>query len=121
LVFSRKDAPVTAYLITHITIGDPDALRRYEAHVGPIVEQFAGQILARGGDARGTGGDAAIVLEGDLSVDQRHALVGFPNLDSAQRFYDSDAYRPWRTLREAGSTASTVLIDGLSDATEESA
>ena len=52
-------------------------------------------------------------LEGEWR--SRVILVEFPTYAAALAFYDSDAYQKARRVRLRSSTASVVVMDGISD------
>ncbi len=93
-----------AYVIVDMDVIDPDQYAKYRELAGPAVESAGGRYLARGG--------TTVVLEGER-VPNRTVLLEFPNLESAQAWYDSPAYAAARQVREGACTASFIAVEGL--------
>ena len=95
---------MSAYVIAFVDIHDRT---RYEQdYVPPIaatLEPFGGRVIAASDDTT--------ILEGSVPPG-RTVLLEFPDLDSARRWYASDAYAPLLTLRQAITTSSAVLLPG---------
>jgi uncharacterized protein (DUF1330 family) len=94
-----------AYLIANIEVTDPAGFEQYRAKVSPLIAQFGGRYLVRGGEVR--------TLEGALPI-HRLVVVEFPSLEVAQRFYDSAEYQPLLKLRLASTKSDLVLAAGYS-------
>jgi uncharacterized protein (DUF1330 family) len=94
-----------AYLIVESQITDPVKFKGYMDAAPPVVKQFAGEYLVRGGRIE--------VLEGDW-VPPRLTVLRYPSFEAAKKLYDSPAYRAARELR-AGATAvfNMVLVEGV--------
>jgi uncharacterized protein (DUF1330 family) len=95
-----------AYLIVESNISDPAQFRTYIDAAPPVVREFAGEYLVRGG--------RMVVLEGDWAP-PRLTVLRYPSFEAAQAMYDSPAYRAVRALRD-GATAcfNMVLVEGVS-------
>ena len=91
------------YLVANLDVRDPALYARYRDAVEPIVAQFGGRYLVRGGhvDAR----------EGGLSL-KRLVILEFASLDQARRFYESEEYRPAKQLRLDSCVSDVVLVEG---------
>jgi uncharacterized protein (DUF1330 family) len=100
-----------AYLIVETDITDPVQYELYKAASPAAIEAGGGRFLARGGELA--------VLEGDWHP-KRLVLVEFPDLEAAQRFYDSPEYAAARKLREGAATLTMVAVEGLRDVREPS-
>ena len=92
-----------AYLIVETDIHDPDRYEHYKAASPGALAAFGGRFLARGGELA--------VLEGDWKP-SRLVIAEFPDLESAQRFYDSAEYEAAKKLREGAATLRMVVVDG---------
>ena len=90
-------------LFQNLEISDEAAMGEYAAQVLPVVESFGGRYVVRGG--------AVELKEGDWTPEWP-VMIEFPSLEAARRWYESDAYRPLKELRESAGTFSAVLIDG---------
>jgi uncharacterized protein (DUF1330 family) len=101
----KRERKMPGYLIANIEVTDPAKFEQYREKVAPVIKQFGGRYLVRGGDLRR--------LEGNLPL-RRLVVLEFPTLDAAQRFYDSPEYRPLLELRIASTRSDVVLVDGYS-------
>lgn len=93
-----------AYLVVHVDIHDPERYEQYKALAPPIIRQYGGRYLTRGG--------ATEVLDGDWTP-KRLLVLEFPTMERARAFYASPEYADALALRHATSTSSVVLLDGL--------
>ena len=69
---------MTAYLIVDTKIIDQKAYEDYKVRAKPIVENYGGEYLARGGNTT--------VLENELWTPTRLVVVKFPSREAAQNF-----------------------------------
>ncbi len=92
-----------AYLIAHIRVNDADKFDEFKKMSGPAIADHGGKVLVRNpapDHREGTLRGLTIVIE-------------FENMDSAKRFYESDAYTAARLVRETASDSDLMLVDGL--------
>ncbi|MBV8480362.1 MAG: DUF1330 domain-containing protein, partial [Actinobacteria bacterium] len=73
-----------AYVIVEVDVLDPEQYEKYRAASPESVAAGGGKFIARGGELE--------VLEGDWNP-SRLVVLEFPDLESANRWYDSEAYR----------------------------
>src|SRR5262245_13671203 len=95
---------MSAYLIAFVEIHD--RIRFAQEYVPPIastLEPFGGRVVAAS--------DEAQTVEGSVPPG-RTVIIEFPDLDSARRWYASDAYAPLLTLRKSIATSSVVFLPG---------
>lgn len=97
---------MTAYAIAQLREVDfgneiIEYLKRIDATLAP----FGGRYVVHG--CRPT------VLEGDWPGDL--IIIGFPDLERAQAWYDSPAYREIITLRRENSVGDVILVDGVKE------
>ena len=92
-----------AYIIAHIDITDPEAYEGYKKLVPPTVQKYSGTFLARGGRAE--------LLEGD-SAPGRTVVLQFPTFEEAKAWFDSPEYAEAKTIRQAASSGTLILVDG---------
>lgn len=93
-----------AYLIAFVDIHDGTRFaQEYLPGVAATFERYGGRLLAASDEAR--------TLEGTVPRG-RTVLIEFPDLDSANKWYASDAYAPLLALREAIATTSLVALQG---------
>jgi uncharacterized protein (DUF1330 family) len=95
---------MAGYLIANMEVTNPAVFEEYRKQVSPIVAQYGGRYLVRGAEAR--------VLEGNPPI-KRLAILEFPSLAAAQKFYDSPEYKPVLGLRLASATSNVILVEGL--------
>ncbi len=75
---------MSAYLIVHATVKDPEKLQQYAAGAGPTLDAFGGEFVTRG--------NVTDVLHG--SHDHKMTvIIKFPDADSVRNWYNSDAYQ----------------------------
>ena len=86
-------------------VTDPDRYEEFKSLAAAAIADHGGRYLVRGG--------AMQSLEGERR--SRVILVEFPTYAAALAFYDSDAYQKARQVRLRSSTASMVVMDGISD------
>lgn len=95
----------TAYIVVDVRIENVEAYERYKQKVVPIVAQFGGEYLVRGG--------AHEVLENDLWSPTRMVMVRFPDKKSALDFIHSDEYAPVKKMRRDNSDGTVLIVEGL--------
>ena len=96
---------MAAYFIAEITdVSDPAGMEEYRSVVGPIVEQYGGRYVARGGKT-------------DLVLGEpqpgRIVIIEFPSFEQAKAWYDSEEYRHPKSVRERCSTGRLLFTEGL--------
>ena len=95
---------MSAYIIAFVDIHDRTRFAQdYVLPIATTMEPFGGRVVAAS--------DEATTLEGSVPPG-RTVLVEFPDLDSARRWYASDAYAPLLALRKSITTSSAVLLPG---------
>jgi uncharacterized protein (DUF1330 family) len=95
---------VAAYLIA-ITrhVNDRKKLEEYWSNAGPAFEGIAVKRLAVYAPFKR--------LEGDTPI-EGIALMEFPDMDSAARWYASDAYQTVKRYRDGAVDIDLILVDG---------
>jgi len=91
------------YVIAQINVTDPEAYKDYVAAVSPVVAQFGGEYLVRGGPAEH--------FE-SAPVGARTVVIRFPSLQAARNWYHSEEYAPVRAMRQAASTSLQTIVEG---------
>ena len=94
---------MSAYVIGDIEVTDPAGYEEYRKQVLSVVTKYGGKFIVRGGkvDAR----------EGGWNP-KRIVLVEFPSLAQAQKWYDSEEYRPLIKLRQKASKGRLIIVEG---------
>lgn len=97
---------MAAYLLADVAPHDMDAYRAsgYLEAVVRLAADYGGRYLARGGDMQ--------LLEGDWEP-RRMVIIEFPSMADLRAWYDSDAYAPWREVRQGLADSRLVAVDGL--------
>lgn len=92
------------YLLADVVVEDSGRFAEYLEKVPAVVAQYGGRYVVRGG--------AVHSLEGDLGF-KRVVLFEFASREAAQRFYDSEEYRPLRQLRMETARSKVALVDAI--------
>jgi uncharacterized protein (DUF1330 family) len=94
---------MSAYLVTIITVTQPEHFDEYRKLAGPAVAQYGGKFLVRGG--------ARTILEGKFDAN-RLVIVEFPSSEEAKTFYNSPEYQAAREKRIGAADFNMVLVEG---------
>jgi len=92
------------YVISEITVTDPDAYKQYAAAVAPVVAKFGGKYLVRGGQT--------IAQEGAAPAG-RIVVIEFESLAGARAFEDSEDYQSIAALRHKAAQSRVFLAEGV--------
>ncbi|EED34057.1 conserved hypothetical protein [gamma proteobacterium NOR5-3] len=96
---------MAAYMIVLAKVYDREKfLAGYAAEAARLVEQFGGRYLLRAPNA--------LALEGTLGDGRSVVISEWPDLASAQRFWDSEAYRKVAESRRDICDAQVLLVEG---------
>jgi uncharacterized protein (DUF1330 family) len=94
---------MSAYVIAEIEITDPAAYEEYRKQVPAVIAKYGGRYAVRGGKVE--------PLEGGWSP-KRLAVLEFPTLEQALKWYRSPEYAPLIKLRQKASRGRMVLVEG---------
>ena len=94
---------MAAYLFGEIEVTDPAAYDEYRKQVLPVVTQYGGRFIVRGGKVE--------TLEGGWAP-KRVVTLEFPSMDQARKFYHSEEYAPLLRMRHAASRGKMILVEG---------
>jgi uncharacterized protein (DUF1330 family) len=94
---------VTAYVIAEVEIDDPHTYAAYRAQTPGVVAKYGGTFIVRGGEVQS--------LEGDWQPG-RLVVIAFPDMATAQRFYDSPDYQAIVGLRHQAARSRLIIVDG---------
>ncbi|HET9270193.1 MAG TPA: DUF1330 domain-containing protein [Vicinamibacterales bacterium] len=95
---------MAAYVIADIEITDPAAYEDYRRRVPDVIARYGGKYIVRGGKVE--------PLEGGWSP-KRVAVVEFPSMEQALKFYRSPEYAPLIAIRQKASRGKLVIVEGL--------
>jgi len=94
---------MAAYVIAEIDVIDPAAYEEYRRQVPGVIAKYGGKYLVRGGKVE--------PMEGGWSP-KRLAVVEFPSMEQAMKFYRSPDYAPLIQLRQKASKGKLILVEG---------
>lgn len=95
---------MSAYVIAEIDITDPAAYEDYRKQVPGVIAKYGGRYVVRGGKVES--------LEGGWSP-KRIAVVEFPSMEQALKFYRSPEYAPLIAIRQKASRGKLVIVEGI--------
>jgi uncharacterized protein (DUF1330 family) len=95
-----------AYWIAHVTVTDEDAYGRYARGATEAIVAHGGRFLARGGAYR--------QLEG--TDRPRNVLAVFPDLETAETCYYSEAYQAALAHAAGAAERDLVIVEGVAPA-----
>jgi len=92
---------MAALWISHVNVSDPETYAEYAKRAVPVVQSMGGVFIARGAEFR--------QLEGEGW--QRHTIIRFPDLDTAQACYDSAAYQEALAFADRASERELTIVE----------
>lgn len=92
------------YLVAEMEITDRSWVPEYVKKVTRMVEQSGGRFLARTSKVE--------KIEGEGKLPQVFLIIEWPSKETADAFYESEEYRPYRERRMAGSKNVFFLVAG---------
>jgi uncharacterized protein (DUF1330 family) len=95
---------MAAYLIVDTLLHDPDLYEQYKLKARPLIEKFGGEYLARGG--------RMTLRETDLWSPSRLVLVKFPDVETANRCFDSVEYQQILPISKRSARRTAVILEG---------
>ena len=95
---------MSGYVIANINVKNPEAYKEYVGKVKPTVEKFGGEYLVRNGEFK--------VIDGEWKH-PRTVVIKFPTYKKAWEWYNSEEYKPVKTIRLANSVANGIIIKGV--------
>ncbi|WP_241613059.1 DUF1330 domain-containing protein [Rosenbergiella epipactidis] len=93
-----------AYFVFDAKIEDPKALNPYLEKVEETYKAFGGEMLVQGGELE--------VIEGN-EPKGKLVILKFDSMQTAKKWYQSEAYQAIIHHRHAGSRADGWLVEGL--------
>lgn len=94
---------MSAYIIVQVEVTDPETYKTYAAQVLPIMEQYGGEFIVRGGDME--------ILEGDWPY-PRVVVIKFPDMERAKAWQASPEYEGPKALRQSASRGNMIVVEG---------
>ena len=94
---------MSAYWIAHVTINDMEQYKQYMALAPLAFEKYGAKLLARGGES--------ICMDG--AEYERHVIIEFSDLATAQACYYSEEYARARAARENCADVMITIVESL--------
>ena len=94
-----------AYVIVDVNITDAEAYEEYKKATPTTLAAHGGTFIARGGTVE--------VLEGDWQPG-RVVILEFESVEAAKKWWSSPEYEAPKALRQRSSTASLIVVEGVS-------
>ncbi len=94
-----------AYLVVDTDLTNPELYELYKLRAKPLVEQYGGEYLARGGKLS--------VKEDTLWAPTRLVLVKFPSSQEAETFYASDEYQEVLKISKQSAKRTVIILEGV--------
>ena len=85
---------MSALMIARITVKDPAKFQEYFAKTQQVAAPYGAELLVRGKVDRALNGDKDHAIA---------VIAKFPSIAKLNEWYDSDAYRPLKALRDEGT------------------
>jgi len=92
-------------LVVDTLLDNPERYEQYKLRAKPLVEQYGGEYLARGGNMT--------LKETDLWTPSRLVLIRFPDAETANRFYDSAEYQEVLQISKKSARRTMIVLEGL--------
>ncbi len=96
---------MAAYISYETTITDVSWREEYGVKVKPLLERHGGKVLIRD--------NAPQRVEGERGLPTVVIVIEFPDRAAADAWRNDPEYQPLLKLRQSGSTAEAVLVEGL--------
>lgn len=95
---------MAAYVISEVEVLDDDSFEQYRSRAKTSIEQYGGRYLVR-----------AVLpqaAEGDWPPQRRLVIVEFPDMDTLQQWYSSEAYAQALAFRDRALNRRLLFVDG---------
>jgi uncharacterized protein (DUF1330 family) len=100
----QERVKMAAYVVADIEVTEPAAFKEYRNRVGATIEQYGGRFVVRGGRVNAKEGDWRPRLL---------VMIEFPNLEQAERWYNSSEYKPLIAMREKAARTQLIIAEGI--------
>jgi uncharacterized protein (DUF1330 family) len=98
----HAQAKAPAYLVIEVDVTDADLYKEYTSKAGPLYRQVS-RFIAQGGKVQPFAGDPP----------KRAVIAVFDNMEKAQEFRDSAAYKELIPVRDKSSKYRGYIVEGL--------
>ena len=96
---------MAAYLVVDADLTHPDVYEQYKLKAKPLVEQYGGEYLARGGPIS--------LKESALWSPTRMVLIRFPSTQAAENFYQSAEYQEVQKISQQSAKRTVFILEGM--------
>ena len=93
-----------AYIIARVEVTDSSRYQEYTKLTPGAIARYGGKFIVRGGKC--------VTLEGEAET-RRLVVIEFPDLESAQAFYDSPEYLAARKIRAGAAVGQFMAVEGV--------
>lgn len=90
------------YIITRMTVTDPEQYAKYVAATKPAVEKYGAKPLVRGGRCDAVEGEGR----------PRNVVFEFESYDTALAYFHSPEYQAAKALREKAGQGEMIVVEG---------
>ena len=90
-----------AYVVSMMTINDPETYKQYTSRTPPIVKKYGGKFLTRG--------EEITCVEGQ-DYDGRMVILEFPSKADVEAWFADPEYQEAMTFRHAASIMNYLLL-----------
>ena len=92
-----------AYLISDVTVRNPEAFETYRTRAAKAIARYGGRYLVRGGDIQ--------LLEGQWEP-RMLVIVEFPSMEQARAWYKSPEYAVALEVHDVALERNMIFADG---------
>jgi uncharacterized protein (DUF1330 family) len=92
---------MSALWISQVTVSNADEYAKYAKRAGPVMREFGGEFIVRGG--------RYVQLEGEGHA--RHVVARFPTVEDAEACYNSAAYQEALDFAKDVSVRNLVIVE----------
>lgn len=96
-----REKIMTAYVVSMMTVHDPETYRKYTDRTPPTVKKYGGRFLTRG--------EPVQTIEG-TEYQGRMVILEFPSAEDVKSWMADPDYQEAMTFRHASSTMRMLLI-----------
>ncbi len=100
---------MAAYVVSMMSIHDPDTYRKYTDRTPPIVRKYGGRFLTRG--------EEVTTIEGE-EYTARMVILEFPSRQHIQDWYADPDYQEAMQFRHAASDARILVQSGSGNSSD---
>ena len=94
---------MSAYIVTHIHVHDPEAFEQFVAAVEPLFAKSGGEFVVRSSECT--------ALEGECP--SRLLIQRFPDAKTARDYFENEERLRLRDTMTPGCTFNAVLVEGV--------